>query len=186
MGGRSFCNFHFHPRSTVFLVLCYAILLHHCCLFCEAAAVTDPNEVEALRIIASKMGNTKWNFNVDPCSRDPSWYTLDDREGELGVICNCAFNKNTTCHVLKIKVRYEEMTGIIPPELANLTYLENIDLRYNLLHGSIPASLGSLTRMQYLSFDSNNLNGRIPSEIGNSTNVEDLFLCIYFSSIAVT
>lgn len=174
MGGRSLCNFHFHPGSMVFLVLCYAILLHHCCFFCEAAAVTDPTEVEALRIIASKMGNTKWDFNVDPCSRDSSWYTLDDREGELGVICNCAFNRNTTCHVLKIKVLYEEMTGIIPPEFANLTHLENIDLRYNLLHGSIPASLGSLTRMQFLSFGTNNLSGEIPKEFGKLTNLISL------------
>eukprot|EP00253_Pinus_taeda_P029634 PITA_29634 len=174
MGRRNLCDFQLPSRSTVFLlVLCYAVL-HHCCFFCVAAKVTDPKEVKALRIIASKMGNTKWNFSVDPCSRDPSWYTLDNLLGELGVICNCVYNKNTTCHVLKIKVLYEEMPGIIPPEMANLTYLESIDLRYNLLHGSIPASLGSLTRMQYLSFGTNNLSGEIPKEFGKLTKLISL------------
>eukprot|EP00253_Pinus_taeda_P001401 PITA_01401 len=204
MAGQSLCKCHVHKlqiRSTVFLILCYCImLLYGHSEISEAAAVTDPKEVKALRIIASKMGETKWNFNVDPCSRDSSWYTLDDREGELGVICNCAFKKNTTCHVIKIKIRYEELSGIIPPELANLTYLSNIDLRYNLLHGSIPASMGSLTQMQYLSFginklsgeipkefgkltnlitlsfDSNNLSGRIPAELGNLTNLEEFYI----------
>jgi hypothetical protein len=103
-------------------------LLHHCCFFCEAVALTDPKEgeerirlhafcylicghsyyklrfltVNALRIIARKMAYTKWNFSVDPCSRNPSWYIQNDRDGELGVICNCVYNKNTTCHVLKL------------------------------------------------------------------------------------
>eukprot|EP00253_Pinus_taeda_P016204 PITA_16204 len=168
MGRRNLCDFQLPSRSTVFLlVLCYAVLLHQ---------FTDPKEVKALRIIASKMGNTKWNFSVDPCSRDPSWYTVDSSLGELGVICNCVYNKNTTCHVLKIQVLYEEMPGIIPPEMANLTYLQSIDLRFNLLHGSIPASLGSLTRMQYLSFGKNNLSGEIPKEFGKLTKLISLGL----------
>eukprot|EP01018_Ginkgo_biloba_P010346 Gb_25670 [translate_table: standard] len=114
--------------STVSLIIC-SIVFMHCSWFLqlgEAAAKTDKKEIDALRIIATKMGQSKWNFSVDPCSRDSSWYTLDDRLGELGIICNCVFNKNTTCHVIKMALLYEEMTGIVPPELANLTYLDNM------------------------------------------------------------
>eukprot|EP00252_Welwitschia_mirabilis_P025695 TRINITY_DN8154_c0_g1_i1.p1 TRINITY_DN8154_c0_g1~~TRINITY_DN8154_c0_g1_i1.p1 ORF type:complete len:1024 (-),score=164.06 TRINITY_DN8154_c0_g1_i1:452-3454(-) len=158
--------------ATSFLVFfslsCYGFFL------AEGAAVTDAKEVEALRAIANKMGNTKWNFNVDPCSRDSSWYSLDDRDGELGVICNCNFKRNTTCHVIKLKILYEELTGVIPPELSNLTYLQNIDFRYNLLRGSIPASIGSLARLEWLSFGTNKLSGGVPKEIGNLSKLISL------------
>ncbi|KAH9322382.1 hypothetical protein KI387_017021 [Taxus chinensis] len=130
--------------------------------------------VEALRAIADKMKITKWNFDVDPCSKDSTWYSLSDTDGELGVICNCVFNRNTTCHVIKLKVLYEELQGIVPPELADLTYLENIDLRYNLLSGSIPTALGSLPRMLWLSLGQNRLTGEIPKELGNLTNLISL------------
>ncbi|XP_059075112.1 probable leucine-rich repeat receptor-like serine/threonine-protein kinase At3g14840 [Cryptomeria japonica] len=131
--------------------------------------------VEALKVIASKMKISNWDFSLDPCKNDDSnWYTLDDALGPRGVMCNCEFEKNTTCHAVKLIVVYEELIGIIPPELANLTYLQSIDLRFNYLSGSIPATIGSLSRLEYMSLVQNRLTGQIPKELGNLTKLISL------------
>ncbi|GLJ42758.1 hypothetical protein SUGI_0886540 [Cryptomeria japonica] len=156
----------------------FCLILYCCCPFpqlSEAAATTDPKEVETLKVIASKMKISKWNFNLDPCNNDDTnWYTLSDTDGPLGVMCSCVFKRNTTCHVVKLIVLYEELQGIVPPELANLTYLQSIDLRYNFLSGSIPAALGSLLRLEYLSLGQNRLTGEVPKELGNLTKLISL------------
>ncbi|XP_057848708.1 probable LRR receptor-like serine/threonine-protein kinase At1g56140 isoform X1 [Cryptomeria japonica] len=156
----------------------FCLVVYCCCSFpqlSDAAATTDPKEVEALKVIASKMKISKWDFSLDPCKNDDSnWYTLDDALGPRGVMCNCEFEKNTTCHAVKLIVVYEELQGIIPPELANLTYLQSIDLRFNYLSGSIPATIGSLSRLEYMSLGQNRLTGQIPKELGNLTKLISL------------
>jgi Leucine-rich repeat (LRR) protein len=66
-----------------------------------------------------------------------------------------------------MKVYALDKTGEIPEELANLTYLFDLNLGQNYLTGPIPAFLGKLTRMQYLSLGINKLSGPIPKELGN-------------------
>ncbi|GLJ53061.1 hypothetical protein SUGI_1130360 [Cryptomeria japonica] len=58
------------------------------------------------------------------------------------------------------------ITGIIPSLIANITYLRDLDLSFNLLTGRIPSSLRSLGNLQRLLLDNNKLEGSIPSEIG--------------------
>lgn len=42
------------------------------------------------------------------------------------------------------------ISGVIPATLGNLTRLVNLDLHDNLLTGTIPSSLGALGRLRYL------------------------------------
>jgi len=58
------------------------------------------------------------------------------------------------------------LSGIIPDEIANCSNLTAIDLSFNLLVGSIPPKLGLLSKLGYLSLMSNQLNGSIPGELG--------------------
>ena len=65
--------------------------------------------------------------------------------------------------------------GPIPPELGNLTELEELDFRsskacLNQLTGSIPPELGNLTELRWLGLGFNRLTGPIPAELGNLTN----------------
>jgi hypothetical protein len=70
-----------------------------------------------------------------------------------------------------------QLTGSIPPEIGNLTNLTFLDLGDNQLTGSIPPEIGNLTNLTYLSlFNNQQLTGSIPSEIGNLTNLEELYL----------
>ena len=62
---------------------------------------------------------------------------------------------------------------VIPPEIGNLTHLEEIHLTG--FQGSIPAELGSLVNLRVLGMSQGNLES-IPPELGNLTNLQVLSL----------
>ncbi len=79
------------------------------------------------------------------------------------------------------KLRYlnlenNNLTGSIPPELGALTELQSLNLYGNQLSGSIPAELGALTELRYLYLWRNQLSGSIPSELGALTKLTSLNL----------
>ena len=79
--------------------------------------------------------------------------------------------------VRELRLRYNAVTGTIPPDIGKLTMLEVLGLYGNsLLIGAIPPELGNLTMLRSLSLDSNNLSGPIPPELGNLTTLKFLNL----------
>ena len=58
--------------------------------------------VQALRDIAKTLGQTNWNFHVDPCSGRDRWLEGSDNN----VTCNCNFLDGTVnvCHVVRMYV----------------------------------------------------------------------------------
>ena len=71
---------------------------------------------------------------------------------------------------------YNLLSGPIPPELENLVSLRRLVLRRNLLTGAIPPELGDLPRLETLDLFSNDLSGPIPPEIGSLTRLRWLVL----------
>jgi len=69
-----------------------------------------------------------------------------------------------------------QLTGTIPPEIGNLTQLQRLYLSYNQLIGEIPNSIGNLTQLGKLILQRNQLTGEIPTSIGNLTSLTDLYL----------
>ncbi|KAL3617752.1 hypothetical protein CASFOL_038073 [Castilleja foliolosa] len=74
-----------------------------------------------------------------------------------------------------IELRGLNLTGTLPVEFVNLTYLREIDLTRNYLNGTIPRMFG-LLRVVNVSLIGNRLSGRIPDEIGDITTLEELVL----------
>ena len=68
------------------------------------------------------------------------------------------------------------LKGSIPPELGDLSMLEELHLSYNSLSGSIPNQLGNLANLTQLYLSYNNLSGRIPKRFGNLRNLTHLDL----------
>ena len=75
---------------------------------------------------------------------------------------------------LGVKSLGVNLTGIIPPQLGNLTNLNELHLGSNLT-GTIPPQLGNLTNLTYLRLRGN-LTGPIPPQLGNLTNLGELYL----------
>lgn len=64
-----------------------------------------------------------------------------------------------------------QLNGVIPSSLGNLSNLEYLNLSKNQLSGSIPSSLGNLTKLEALVIFQNYLTGIIPSSLGNLNNL---------------
>ncbi|KAG5574170.1 hypothetical protein H5410_063936, partial [Solanum commersonii] len=72
------------------------------------------------------------------------------------------------------------ISGIIPPEIGNLTNLVYLDLSMNQISGTIPPQIGSLAKLEILHIFDNHLSGFIPQEIGYLRSLTELALYTNF------
>lgn len=75
-----------------------------------------------------------------------------------------------------IDLTYNNLSGSIPLELANLSNLRELLLESNNISGNIPPELGNLSNLERLYLGFNNMSGTIPPELGNLTNLKELYL----------
>ena len=80
------------------------------------------------------------------------------------------------CVVRRLDLSYNQLSGEIPAELANLAHLQYLNLNGNQLSGMIPIELGKIPNLRSLDLSDNQLSGEIPAELGNLPNLEDLDL----------
>ncbi|XP_047173657.1 probable leucine-rich repeat receptor-like serine/threonine-protein kinase At3g14840 [Vigna umbellata] len=137
--------------------------------------ITHPDEVKALKDIGNILGNKNWDTNIDPCSNKPPWNVSIDKDKANYVRCNCSISIDGFCHVVSIRLKAQNLTGTLPPELTGLPYLEEIDLTRNYINGTIPVGWGS-SKLRIICFLGNRLTGPIPKEIGNIITLESLVL----------
>lgn len=78
--------------------------------------------------------------------------------------------------VIGLDLSNNNLTGEIPPELANLTHLKALNLRFNSLSGPVPRELARLDDLESLDLFFNGLSGRIPPEFGRLQNLKQLDL----------
>jgi len=84
-----------------------------------------------------------------------------------------------TCEGNRVKtliLSANQLSGTIPPEIGNLTNLQELTLSRNQLSGPIPPEIGNLTNLTKLDLSSNQLSGAIPPEMGNLDNLQTLVL----------
>ncbi|KAH9779317.1 putative leucine-rich repeat receptor-like serine/threonine-protein kinase [Citrus sinensis] len=150
--------------------------------------------VQALKDIANTLGKKDWNFSVDPCSGEEGWAEIPE---ENAVTCNCSFSNGTVCHVFRIDLTLNYLSGTIPSEwaslpllnislvanrlkgpipkyLANISTLVNLTVQYNQFSGELPEELGSLLNLEKLHLSSNNFTGELPKTFAKLTNMKDL------------
>ncbi|KAK4421831.1 putative LRR receptor-like serine/threonine-protein kinase [Sesamum alatum] len=142
----------------------------------QTTATTDPLEARALNAMFARWrisATNNWNISGELCSG----VAIDDTEIitlNPGIKCDCSYNNRTTCHITALRIYELDVTGPIPDELWNLTYMDDLNFGRNYLTGPIPASIGILNRMQYLSFGENALSGEVPGELGLLTDLRSL------------
>ena len=73
-------------------------------------------------------------------------------------------------NLVKLNLGTNKLSGTIPTELGNLSNLRELLLFDNKLSGTIPTQLGSLSNLD------NKLSGTIPTQLGSLSNLTDLHL----------
>ena len=78
--------------------------------------------------------------------------------------------------VVALELGQRDLTGIILPEVGQLTELEVLDLGHNWLAGEIPPELGHLKNLRQLNLSYNSLTGNMPGELGRLKRLQSLYL----------
>nr|GEZ40129.1 probable leucine-rich repeat receptor-like serine/threonine-protein kinase At3g14840 [Tanacetum cinerariifolium] len=151
--------------NMLFIVLCVTLLPFGFASINTTRLPTE--EVDALRVIGRKLGKRDWNFGEDPCV---GWRNSNDTD----TVACCCNRDSMICHVVNISLKGQSLPGTLPPEFADLPYLQNIDLTRNFLNGTIPPDWGSMQRLVNISLLGNRLTGSIPKELGNISTLKSL------------
>ena len=69
--------------------------------------------------------------------------------------------------ITEIDLGSNNLDGVIPPDIGNLTELQLLYLYNNQLFGNIPHEIGFLSNIRSIAVNGNDLTGNIPPEIGN-------------------
>ena len=119
----------------------------------------------ALVVLYNSTNGPGWKNNTNWLSAQPinTWYGVT-----TGYVTKCVKGEPIQDRLVsRLNLGSNNLTGNIPVELGNLTYMMRLDLSFNSLTGDIPAELGDLTNLTHLLLDDNQLTGGIPPELGN-------------------
>ncbi len=135
---------------------------------CSTVTQIPQTECEALVALHESTDGANWNYGgMGPTS--VRWLTTNTPCNWWGVGC-------TAGHVSYLSIAGNQGSGVIPPEIGNLTELTTLWLDNNQLTGPIPPELGNLVNLEHLHLQNCQLSGEIPPELGNLGNLEYLTL----------
>ncbi|KAF3641195.1 putative LRR receptor-like serine/threonine-protein kinase EFR-like [Capsicum annuum] len=92
---------------------------------------------------------------------DESWSPVTSICHWVGVTCGSRHQR-----VKSLNLSNMALTGIIPRELGNLTFLVSLDLGSNNFHGNLPQEMTHLHRLKFLGLSFNSFSGEVPSWFG--------------------
>ncbi|THU57285.1 hypothetical protein C4D60_Mb03t01910 [Musa balbisiana] len=122
-----------------------------------------------------------WNVSDSPCS----WQGVGCGSGRvtalrlpgvglIGSIPAATVGNLSALRVLSL--RYNALSGALPPDLSAVSEFRNLYLQENRFSGEIPPALGSLKNLVHLNLAGNQFSGGIPTELNNLTRLRILYL----------
>ncbi|XP_010535193.1 PREDICTED: probable LRR receptor-like protein kinase At1g51890 [Tarenaya hassleriana] len=129
---------------------------------------TDQDEVDAMMKIKATYGlSSKLSWQGDPCSpQDYRWEGL-----------NCSYPNSDAPRVTSLNLSASGLTGVITPDISELTLLTELDLSNNDLTGVIPAFLGDMKSLKLINLRGNRkLNQSIPDSLRQKSDSLTLLL----------
>ena len=150
------------PAVLRIVPACLAALAGTVGLAVEARTQDLDSDRQALIALYNAADGEDWTNNENWLSDEPldQWQGVTVSDGR----------------VTGVNLVDNQLWGPIPPELGDLSSLEELDLSLNRLTGPIPPELGNLFTLGQLNLADNWLAGPIPPEIGNLLSLRSLNL----------
>ncbi len=154
---------------------------------CEGDEGDEPDDRAALVALYEATDGDNWKSNANWLSDAPlgEWFgvTTDDDgrvtrleliDNELSGVLPSELGDLTNLEELSLSIG-GDFLGELPSELGDLTNLELLSIGGG-FSGELPSWLGNLTNLQFLWLGNNQFSGELPSWLGNLTNLEFLYL----------
>ncbi|KAK6786259.1 hypothetical protein RDI58_014784 [Solanum bulbocastanum] len=145
-------------KAFTFFLLTILLLLHH--VMTQTNITTDQL---ALLSLKSQISSDPFHF------LNESWSPAISVCHWVGITCGSRHQR-----VNSLNLSSMTLTGTIPSDLGNLTFLISLDLGSNNFHGKLPQEIAHLHRLKFLDLSFNNLRGEIPSWFGSLHQLEVL------------
>ncbi|KAL5854000.1 hypothetical protein ACOSQ4_003802 [Xanthoceras sorbifolium] len=149
-------------ETTHSLCIFILFLLHFSISWSLTNISTDVDALLVLKTHITHDPNTllanNWSTSASVCS----W---------IGVTCGVRHHR-----VKALNISFLGLTGTIPPQLGNLSFLALLCINHNNFYGSLPYELARLRRLKYVNFNYNQLSGNVPSSIFNISSLQELSL----------
>ncbi|KAJ0626952.1 putative protein kinase RLK-Pelle-LRR-XI-1 family [Helianthus annuus] len=84
-----------------------------------------------------------------------------------------SFQFSSFPNLTRFDLNNNQVSGVIPSAIRNLSSIVYLDLSSNLFEGEISHEIGRLTQLRYLDLNNNNFNGAIPVQISNLQKVQN-------------
>jgi Leucine-rich repeat (LRR) protein len=135
--------------------------------------IAQPSDEQALLAFKAAISG-------DPNGVLAAWTPTNGRVNATDNICgwrgvSCRSRRHPG-RVTALELMSSNLTGVISPNLSNLSFLHTLNLSSNRLSGSIPPELGLLRRLQVISLEGNLLTGEIPTSLTNCVHLTHLEL----------
>ncbi|WP_052958674.1 leucine-rich repeat domain-containing protein [Maribacter thermophilus] len=103
-----------------------------------------------------------------------NWTTPWDLSADISTWYGVTLNSENRVRYLVLPDN--NLTGTIPSEIGDLTYLEDFNLPANAIEGEIPEALFELTNLEVINLKQNDLSGEISNNIDQLTSIREIFL----------
>ncbi|KAJ1271377.1 hypothetical protein BS78_06G123900 [Paspalum vaginatum] len=166
------------PRAAAVLLMALALALA-----ARVGADDLASDTVALQAFIAPFGSAtvSWNSSQPTCSWTGVVCTAGrvtgihlPGDGLRGALPAGALGGLTRLAVLSL--RYNALSGPLPPDLASCVELRVINVESNLLSGELPAAVLALPALTQLNLAGNRFSGRIPPTIAKNGRLQLLFL----------
>ncbi|KAL8142118.1 hypothetical protein V2J09_015150 [Rumex salicifolius] len=151
-------------------------------LFLSAADDLNSDRDALLAFRAALVGrNLLWNNSVPVCT----WQGIvcnNSRVSEIHMPGRSLFGAlphgvlGNLSSLTFLSLRFNSISGTLPPDLSSLTQLRYLYLQGNQISGDVPAVIFSLPGLIRVNLADNNLSGQIPPAFNNLTQLSTLLL----------
>lgn len=132
------------------------------------------NDYQALRAIYLSTNGDDWKFkNGWPSSAEFKLNVLPppntDYSKWYGVYCGDG-------RVFGLWFKENNLTGVLPKEIGNLSELSDVKIYGNPIGGKIPSSIGKLKKLKIINLYDNKFSGKIPKELCKLNSLKQIDL----------